>query len=402
MPKDWEDCSIEEHYFGDDRKLNKSNRKKAISKDRSKYKKTDQVKIKAKQKLSDKKFQETTLPENLIKGLVLSINPKGYIVSSNLTNTPINKSDLQSDEYVCHLRGSLKKDKTQHKNLVTVGDFVYFEKTGHLEGAIVRIEPRRSVLSRADNLSRRKEQLIAANIDQVLITTSVVLPPLKPSLVDRYIIAADKGGMKPIIVVNKIDLLTSTIDKSEQEDHTKDQQFSIDQEKEIYHEFIKAYQTMGIPVIPVSTVSQTGLKELQGIMKDNSSVFSGQSGVGKSSLISTITGLDLRVGKMVDKTKKGSHTTTTAQLIPLPFGGWCIDTPGIKSFGLWDLEYDEIVLYFSDIFEIGKNCKFPNCTHTHEQNCAVIKAVEQNALSFLRYQSYLQLLASLQKEHLRR
>jgi ribosome biogenesis GTPase len=247
-------------------------------------------------------------------------------------------------------------------------------------------------LSRADNLSRRKEQVIAANIDQVLITVSVVDPPIKPPLVDRYIIAARKGGMEPVIVLNKIDLLKS---------ETKDP-ILVAVENEIYEEFLVAYAQADIPIVSVSVETGEGLERLREVMKGKASVFSGQSGVGKSSLINAITGLDLRVGETVEKTKKGSHTTTTAQLVPLEFGGWCIDTPGIKSFGVWDLKKEEIEKYFSEIHAIGLKCKFLDCTHTHEAQCAVIEALEQEEIPPMRYESYQALIDSLSEKHVRR
>lgn len=371
--KRWEGCPIEEHYFGEERKSGKVARKKASATDRSKYKKTDQDQLK-KRILPAKKENE-----NLLLGRILTIASQGISVSHEKTL------------YNCTLRGLLKKDKSLFKNLVTVGDWVRFEPTSKGEGLIDSIEPRKSTLSRADNLSRRKEQLIASNIDQVLITMSVVSPPLKPFLVDRYIIATLKGNMKPIILINKIDLLQSASDKT-----------LVTQESELYHEFLKAYPAAGIPVLGVSSVTGEGMDALRELMKNQSSVFSGQSGVGKSSLITAVTGIDLRVGPIVEKTQKGTHTTTTTQLLPLPFGGWCIDTPGIKSFGVWDLKPDEIAPYFKEIFAIGRMCKFPDCIHLHEEGCAVIEALERGEISFLRYQSYQYLLDSVNKEHLRR
>lgn len=375
--KRWIGCPIEEQYFGDDRKHAKQDRKLAVSKDRSQYKKTDHAKHQSRQKEQlEQKLDRT----NLLEGRVLSITPQGVVVEHEKQN------------YVCALRGLLKYGKGQFKNLVTVGDFVLFSMTNPNEGTIAHVEPRRTVLSRADNLSRRKEQLIAANIDQVIITVSVVSPELKPSLVDRYIIATLKGGMTPIIVLNKIDLLTD----EEVDPVTREI------EQHLYDLFVPDYSKAGIKVIPVSIVTKQGLDDLREAMKDKASVFSGQSGVGKSSLISEITGLDLKVGKMVDKTRKGSHTTTTTQLIPLTFGGWCIDTPGIKSFGVWNLSKDELEHYYEDIFNVGHACKFPDCTHTHEDGCAVLDAVENGTLSELRYESYVALMASLSSEHLRR
>lgn len=378
MAKEEEDIHwIEEEYWAGQRKEGKKERKLALSKDRSKYKKTDQDKyLKSLEKEKEEKLDRS----NLLEGRVLSIIPQGIIVEWN------------GQRISCILRGLLKKDKTQAKNLVTVGDFVLFEKTTETEGLISHVKPRKTSLSRADNLSRRKEQLIAANIDQVLITVSVITPPIKPSLVDRYIIATQKGGMEPIVIVNKIDLL-------------RDESFPpkvLEPEKALYEAFLAGYAVVNIPVISVSTVTGEGLDDLRKVMHNKSSVFSGQSGVGKSSLINAVTGLDLRVRETVDKTRKGAHTTTTAQLIPLEFGGWCIDTPGIKSFGVWDLKKEEIEGYFSEIHDIGLNCKFPDCTHTHEEQCAVIQAVENGEVSSVRYDSYQALIESVGSEYLRR
>lgn len=377
LPKRWVKCEVEAEYFGDERKLGKRERKLASAKDRSKYKKTDREKFKKTEQIHKNIKLDK---EQLSHGRVLSITPQGYIVESD------------KEIYACSLRGLLKKERSQAKNLVAVGDFVLFQKTPSKEGFILHVEPRRTVLSRADNLSRRKEQLIAVNIDQVIITTSVISPPLKPSLVDRYIIATCKGGMQPLIVVNKIDLL---------EDPSIG--FEIrEREKELYEDFLDAYKKAGEKVISISAIKGTGLEDLKKEMQNKASVFSGQSGVGKSSLINAITFENLPTGNIVDKTKKGSHTTTKAQLLPLEFGGWCIDTPGIKSFGIWDLKKEEIELYFSEIYLFGEQCKFPNCAHLTEQGCAVLEAVKQGKISPLRYDSFQLLLESVKQEHLRR
>lgn len=372
LPKRWIGCDIEADYFGDERKVGKQDRKHAAAKDRSKYKKTDQRKL-----VKERDFKVDK--EHLERGRVLSIASQGIIV------------DVDGEQLLCTLRGVLKKDKTEAKNLVTVGDFVLLERSSAGEGLIAHVEPRASVLSRAENLSRRKSQLIAANIDQVIITVAVVSPPLKPGLVDRYIIAAQKGGMAPVIVVNKIDLLESCEDEVLRET-----------EKEIYSEMLTAYQAAGIPIIAVSTLTGVGIDRLQAAMAGKASVFSGQSGVGKSSLINTITGHTLRVGGMVGKTKKGSHTTSTAQLLPLACGGWCIDTPGIKSFGVWDLDKEEIEQYFPEIFTCGHACRYPDCSHMGEEECAVVAAAEKGEISYLRYASYVSLMQSFSEEHYRR
>jgi ribosome biogenesis GTPase / thiamine phosphate phosphatase len=374
----WIRCSIEDEFMGENRKEGKRERKIAKAKDRSKYKKTDQGKYLK----SLEKGQEAKLgKQEWLEGRVLSIIPQGIIV------------DCEGERISCVLKGLLKKDKTQAKNLVAVGDFVLFEKTAEKEGIISHVKPRRSILSRADNLSRRKEQLIAVNIDQVIITVSVVNPSLKFPIIDRYIIAARKGGMEPLIVINKIDLF---------ENQDADDFVDLDQEKASYEEAVKAYAAAGVPLISVSAVLGLGMDELKAAMRDKSSVFSGPSGVGKSSLINTITGLQLRIGDVVEKTKKGAHTTTTTQLIPLEFGGWCIDTPGIKSFGVWDLKIEEVEGYFPEIHEFGLQCKFSDCTHTHEEQCEVLAVLEEGKLSPLRFESYQALRQSVSEEHVRR
>ncbi len=371
----WTDDELrqeEEHILP--RKESRQDRKRAMAKDRSKYKKTDQKKLAA---AADQQKNMKLDYENLLRGRVLTIVPQGILV------------EHEGEEYTCTLRGLLKKDKTQSKNLVTVGDLVLFEKVTGNEGIIANVEPRKSVLSRADNLDRRKNQMIAANVDQVLITTSVVNPPLKTSILDRYIIAAHMGGLEPIIVINKIDLLKS-----------EDPEIVL--QKEMYDEALKAYAHAGVRVISISAETGEGMENLKEAMKDKVSVFSGQSGVGKTSLINELTGLDLRIGKTVDRTKKGSHTTSYSQLIPLEFGGWCVDTPGIRSFGVWDLDRKDIDDYFDEIQEASHECKYPDCTHTQEQGCAVMAAVEAGKISPLRYESYLMLVDSISQEHHRR
>lgn len=350
-----------------ERKENRQQRHISSSKDRSKYKKTDQKKQK---KLDQEAAEKAMNNPNLLTGTVIAVRPEGIIVSHH------------SQEFICVLRGILKKEKKQHKNIVTVGDVVYFEIASEGEGAIELVQERRSVLSRADNLWQRQQQLIAANIDQVLITSSVVIPPIKPSLIDRYIIATRKGHMQPILLFNKIDLL-------------KDQP----EEQVFFEDCVAAYQGARIPVICTSTETGEGIDQLKAIMKNKSSVFAGQSGVGKSSLINAVTGTNLIVGEVIEKTKKGSHTTTTAELLPLDFGGWCIDTPGIKSFGMWELSKEEIKNFYDEFLPLEPHCRFPNCSHLHEPDCAVIAAVESGKIHPIRYDSYCSLCDVIEKEH---
>lgn len=360
----------EESDYFDTRKDAKFERKMAKQRDRSKYKKTDQDKLKMREK------EAAPLIGNFSKGICTMIRPEQYFISSD------------GKSYICSLRGALKKEKSKLKNLVIVGDIVQFEETGSDTGVIVAIEPRKSVLSRAEHLSQQKEHLIAANVDQVFITVSVVDPLLRLTVIDRYLIAASKGELHPIILCNKIDLLD-------------DSPMGVDQ-KAIFDECLKVYPSLGISFLPVSTETGVGIDKLKELMKDRISVFSGQSGTGKSSLINIAAGFDLKVGKTVAATRKGSHTTSFTQLLPLPFGGWCIDTPGIKSFGVWELQEQDVRGYFEEIQTASRGCKFPDCSHQEEPDCAIPKAIDDGKISILRFASYLSLLESVKKEHLRR
>ena len=354
---------LENRFAREEKRESRSLRKRAQRTDRSGKKKSDEKKREARKKKA---------PEHL---------PRGRVLAMLGSQTAVNH---QGERVMCVIRGSLKEGAKRLKTLLAVGDFVRFEETTEGEGVIVAIEERTSVLSRSDPLSRRKAHLIAANIDLVLITASVVTPPLKPPLVDRYLIATRKGKMQPVIVVNKIDLLEGG------------------KEQELFESFLKTYRDIGYAVLPLSAVTGEGMEALRQVMEGKASVFSGQSGVGKSSLINTICGLNLPTREVVARTRKGAHTTTRAQLIPLGHETFCIDTPGIKSFGVWELTSEELLSHFPEIDEKGSECRFQNCSHTHEPDCAVLKALEASELSVLRYQSYLTLLGELKTPHRRR
>ncbi len=340
----------------DDPKERKRTRKHWAARDRSKFKKSDQGREKQRRARGQLKEGE------LLRGRVLSVQPEDVAVES------------KGLVYHCVLRGLFKRDKSLAKNIVTIGDWVFFDPVAF---AISRVEERTSVLSRAANLLRHQEQLIAANIDQILITASVVSPALKAPLIDRYIIAARKGNMEPLLLINKIDLLPG----------------APEEEKQLYAELIRIYAEVGISVFPLSAETGEGLDALRAAMKDKASVFAGQSGVGKSALINAVTGLELPTGGIVHKTGKGSHTTTHAHLVPLEGGGWCIDTPGIKSFGVWGLDMAEVEAYFDEIHACGRSCRYPGCSHVHEPDCTVRMAVMEGKISKLRMDSYLTLLA---------
>jgi ribosome biogenesis GTPase len=343
----------EEDFHSRDKKQFRKERRVATQADRSKYKKTDQSRGEEKEEIA----------HHLDRGRIISISGEGSLV------------DFEGKQILCSLKGFLKKDTGKQKNLVAVGDWVRFTK----EGAIVQVEERTSTLARTD-ISGRKEQLIAVNVDQVVISVSVIGPALKPSLIDRYLIAAEKGNIRPIIAINKIDLLET----------------AGEEERDVYRNFLAAYEPLGLPILSVSALTGTGIEALRSLLKDKTTVFSGQSGVGKSSLLNACFGLQLKTGDLAQKTEKGSHTTTMASLMPLPGGGYCVDTPGIRSFGIWELTRRSIADHFTDIARFAAKCKFVDCSHVNETECAVLKAIEKKKLPSIRYESYLSLLAEIE------
>jgi ribosome biogenesis GTPase len=237
------------------------------------------------------------------------------------------------------------------------------------EALIERVEPRRGVLTRA---SRRREHVLVANVDQLVIVMSLVEPGLKPHLIDRYIASASQGGLTPIVCLNKADLVDA----------------------DLLQPLIGSYSQLGITAFLTSAVTGQGVEWLRRLLADRATVFSGQSGVGKSSLLNALQpGLGLRVREVSEVNQKGKHTTTTAQLIRLDGGGWVVDTPGLRQFQLWKTRPEEVEGYFVEFRPFVPLCEFPDCAHTHETGCAVKRAVERRQISERRYTSYLGLFA---------
>jgi ribosome biogenesis GTPase len=356
---------FEEKEHDKDKKQFRKERKRLLKKDRSKYKKTDTDKI----KLEDEKKGR--------KGRVLQITPDGVFVQ------------VEQETVLCSLKGHLKKEKRLSKNVIACGDEVILNED--TTPIIIQICPRKTILSRADNLSRKKEQVIAANIDQVFITASILEPIFKPFLIDRYLIAAYKGHLEPIIVITKMDLI------EDQNDVSKDICLQN-------IEFIQEIATLlKVPIVFVSIKNQTGLEELTKLALGKTSVFSGQSGVGKSSLINILTGKNQKSAPVVSRTQKGSHTTTQAVMLPLiDEEGFCIDTPGIRSFGLWEIDATDIGKYFKEIDEASKLCKYPDCKHMSEPDCNVKLMCETGVINPLRFESYLVLMNEKENAHLKR
>ncbi|MEX2139454.1 MAG: ribosome small subunit-dependent GTPase A [Pirellulales bacterium] len=281
-------------------------------------------------------------------------------------------SEVESEDgavYQCATRRLLKTLSTGQRHVVAAGDWVYFRPAGGNEGIIERIEPRHGVISRT---SRGRQHVIASNVDQMIIVTSAAEPYIKPNLIDRFLLTAEQNGLRPLICINKVDL----IDPAE------------------LQPLVGVYSRMGYQAVLLSARDGAGVDFVRRELKDRSSVVVGQSGVGKSSLLNAVeAGLNLRIGAVSSESQKGKHTTTTARLIRLLMGGYVIDTPGIRQFQLWDIIPAEVVTYFRDLRPYVSRCRFPNCTHSHEADCAIKDAVADGHLDARRYESYLALLA---------
>jgi ribosome biogenesis GTPase len=269
--------------------------------------------------------------------------------------------------YRCVTRGLLKTLQTDQRHVLATGDLVWFRPEGDQHGVIQRIEPRHGVLSRT---SRGRQHVLVANVDQVVIVTSAAEPRLKPNLVDRLIVTAERNGIRPIICINKIDL----IDPAD------------------LQPLIGVFSQLGYAVFPTSVKNGLAIDRLRRAMLGKASVVTGQSGVGKSSILNCIDpALKLRVQQVSAETQKGRHTTSSARLLPLKPSGYVVDTPGIRQFQLWDVVSQEVAGFYRDIRPYVSKCRFPDCTHTHEIDCAVKAAVADGRIDSRRYESYVQL-----------
>ena len=280
--------------------------------------------------------------------------------------------DTEQGLYTCTVRRRLTDSDTAQSKPLAVGDRVVLEPTGEREGVISEVLPRRTRLSRLQPHDPRKEHVIVANVDQLLIVNAVRRPPLRVGLIDRYIIAAEHSTLEPIVCINKIDLA-----------RPKDKHLRV----------AELYRSLDYPVLFTSALDGAGMEELRELLRDKSTVLAGHSGVGKSSLINAVQpGLKLKTGAV---RHSGRHVTATVSLLRLDFGGYVVDTPGIREFGLWDIQKADVAQFFSEIWELSHDCGMPDCTHDHEPDCAVQAAVESGDLPMMRYESYMGILESI-------
>ena len=270
----------------------------------------------------------------------------------------------------CKVKGNFRIKGIRSTNPVAVGDRV----TVNADGWIVDIDDRRNyIIRKSINLSKQSH-IIAANVDQALLIVTVNYPQTSTTFIDRFLASAEAYRVPVILVFNKTDLLDA--------DEVRYQQM-----------LVTLYETIGYQCLQVSAETGEGVDALKALLPGKITLLSGNSGVGKSTLINRLVpGVNLRTAEISDAHNAGQHTTTFSEMIPLEDGGWVMDTPGIKGFGTFDMEPEELTSYFKEIFHFSKDCRFSNCTHTHEPGCAVLKALEDHYISQSRYQSYLSML----------
>ena len=292
-----------------------------------------------------------------MKGLVIKNTGSWYTVLTD--------DGLTAD---CKIKGNFRLRGIRSTNPIAVGDRVEVK-----DGFIIEIEDRRNyIIRKSINLSKQSH-ILAANVDQALLVVTVSKPETSTTFIDRFLASAEAYRVPVILIFNKTDLLS-------------------DDELHYQQMMIQLYETIGYECRAISAERGDGIEELRPLLEGKITLLSGNSGVGKSTIINRLVPTaNQRVADISDAHQTGMHTTTFSEMIPLE-NGWLIDTPGIKGFGTFDMEREELTSYFKEIFEFSKQCRFSDCTHTHEPGCAVLKAVEDHYIAQSRYQSYLSML----------
>lgn len=274
--------------------------------------------------------------------------------------------------YDCKVKGNFRLKGIRSTNPVAVGDRVTLSEDNNW---ITNIEERKNYIIRKSTNLSKQSHIIAANVDQAMLIVTVKCPETSTTFIDRFIASAEAYRVPVVLIFNKTDLL--------------------DEDDKRYLDLLRnLYDTVGYDSIAVSAITGEGMDELRMRMHKKTTLFSGNSGVGKSTIINAlIPEAQLRTAAISDAHNQGTHTTTFSEMIPLAESdGWIIDTPGIRGFGTFDIERTELTSYFKEIFHFSQDCRFSDCTHTHEPGCAVIKAVEEHYIAASRYQSYLSML----------
>lgn len=300
------------------------------------------------------------MEQNQTEGIVVSSTGSWYEV------------DTAQGRLSCRIRGRLRLKGIRSTNPVVVGDRVIVEPDGE-SSVIVGIVPRRNyIIRRASNLSK-ESHIIASNLDQALLLVTLHSPTTPREFVDRFLVTCEAYKVPVTIILGKADTLT-------------------DEHEAEAEEFTAIYEDAGYTVMRLSSVTGEGVDTIRAMLRERTTLVAGNSGVGKSTLVGSIDPtLDIRTGEISESHHKGKHTTTFSTMYPLE-GGYIIDTPGIKGFGLIDIEGRELCRYFPEMMRLAPSCRFYNCTHTHEPGCAVTEAVKEGRVAWSRYESYLKIL----------
>ena len=297
-------------------------------------------------------------------GLVIKNTGSWYVVKTD-----------EGAEINCKIKGNFRLKGIRTTNPIAVGDLVTILPNADGKAFITGIDTRKNyIIRRSSNLSK-EAHIIAANVDQALLIVTLAHPVTSTTFVDRFLATAEAYRIPAVIVVNKIDLLCE------------------DEDKEYLEAWSYLYRSIGYEVLEVSAETGEGLEKLNALLNGKTTLLSGNSGVGKSTIINRIMPeLHLRTAEISTTHDTGMHTTTFSEMFPLPHGGYLIDTPGVKGFGTIDFDRHEVAHFFPEIFEIAQDCRFGNCTHTHEPGCAVLDALEEARIAQSRYNSYLSIL----------
>ena len=279
--------------------------------------------------------------------------------------------------YQCRIKGKFRTHEIKSTNPIAVGDVVDFDletKNDETTGIIKTIHDRKNyIIRKSVNLSKQTH-IIASNIDQVFLLITIDNPPTLTSFIDRFLVTAEAYSVKTVLLFNKMDTYSED---------------ALDEVKYLAH----VYRKIGYECIGISAKTGKGIDSVKALMKDKVSMFAGHSGVGKSTLINNIEpSLDLKTKEISSQHMLGQHTTTFAEMFDLSFGAKIIDTPGIKGFGVVDMDKEEVSDYFPEFFKLKQDCKFNNCLHTNEPKCAIKAALDKDEIAFSRYRSYIQIL----------
>ena len=295
--------------------------------------------------------------------------PIGRVIKS--TGSWYDVKDDAGQVVMCRLRGKIRLDGLRTTNPVAVGDLVNFEKERDKETCVIdKILPRNNVIVRKSVNLSKESHIIAANVDQAILVATIAQPRTSTGFIDRFTVTAEAYHIPVIIVFNKCDLYDA-------------------EQNAAAEELMRVYNGIGYQSFMISAKTGYNCGRLKELMKDKMSMFSGHSGVGKSALVNRLDpNLNVRVGEISEVHEKGKHTTTYAQMFPLCFGGFIIDTPGIKEFALFDLEKETLAQRFPEMRAVMHDCHFNNCTHLHEPHCAVKEAVDKNIIAGWRYENY--------------